>query len=295
MATNTPNFDLKLVEGTDIVNPLIYDNPNYTKIDSQMFDNQNNGIPKANYAKSETTHKITRSIITANVFWFIASANFSAGDTFTVDGGVVTATLPDGSGLENGCFKINSNVICVLNGSILTVYADKQLAETAKKLATPVNIGSASFDGSKSITLAQMGAMSNSGAKFVNEEVNTGKLWEDESGNLYPIYRRKYNNISVPDIAGFKNTPLTGLTTEYVREMLGVVEPSYMVRVNGAHSSINMYNATNPQWAGNNSVHIVTIDSNQYEAQVIVGGEETGRRMVINVEYTKLSDRPVTT
>ena len=31
--TTTTYYDLNIVEGTDIVNPLIVDNPNYEKID----------------------------------------------------------------------------------------------------------------------------------------------------------------------------------------------------------------------------------------------------------------------
>ena len=163
MATTTSNFGLNIVEGSDIVNPLIYDNPNYNKIDEQMFKNQNSALQKANYSKAGTVHQIVRIVPTANAFYFIASSNFNVGDTFTVDGGAVTATLPNGEGLQNNAFVINANVICVLNGSTLTVFASQRspdsvkFAETAGKLKTPVNIGDASFDGSTSITLDKMG------------------------------------------------------------------------------------------------------------------------------------------
>ena len=163
MATTTTNFGLNIVEGTDIVNPLIYDNPNYNKIDEQMFKNQNSALQKANYSKSGTVHQIVRVVPTANAFYFVASSNFNVGDTFTIDGGAVTATLPNGEGLQNNAFVINATVICVLNGSALTVFAGQnspesvEFAETAGKLETPVNIGNASFDGSASITLNDMG------------------------------------------------------------------------------------------------------------------------------------------
>lgn len=163
MATTTSNFGLNIVEGDDIVNPLIYDNPNYNTIDAQMFKNQNSALQKANYSKAGTVHQIVRIVPTANAFYFIASSNFKVGDTFTVDGGAVTATLPNGEGLQNNAFVINANVICVLNGAALTVFAGQNLpdsvnfAETAGKLKTPVNIGNASFDGSTGITLNEMG------------------------------------------------------------------------------------------------------------------------------------------
>ena len=159
MATTTENYNLNIVEGTDIVNPLIYDNPNYQKIDEQMFINQNNGIPKASYNKSGTVHQITRSLTKAPVFWFTASNNYKSGDTFKVNGSSVNAVLPDGSTLPNNAFTTNSNVICLLVGSVLTIFSVKENVKTAEKLANAVNIGSASFDGSQSITLEQMGAL----------------------------------------------------------------------------------------------------------------------------------------
>lgn len=159
MATTTENYGLNIVEGTDIVNPLIYDNPNYQKIDEQMFINQNNGVPKASYNKSGTVHQITRSLTQAPVFWFTASSNYNSGDTFSVNGSSVSAVLPDGSTLPNNAFTINSNVICLLVGKVLTIFSVKENVESAKKLANAVNIGSAPFDGSQSITLAQMGAV----------------------------------------------------------------------------------------------------------------------------------------
>lgn len=174
MATTTTNFGLNIVEGNDIVNPLIYDNPNYNKIDEQMFKNQNSALQKANYSKAGTVHQIVRIVPTANTFYFVASSNFNVGDTFTVDGGAVTATLPNGEGLQNNAFVINANVICILNGSALTVFAGQnspdsvEFAETAGKLKTPVNIGNARFDGSASITLNEMGV------KFVNAVITPG-------------------------------------------------------------------------------------------------------------------------
>ena len=184
-----------------------------------------------------------------------------------------------------------SAVAVQLTAADVGALGNSETAAAASKLASARKIGSASFDGTQDISLAQIGAMPK--GVYSTDEVATGQLWEDASGNFYPIYRKKFFGISVPDTAGFVNTPLQGLTTEYVREMLGVVLPSYMIRKNGAHSSVNMYNSTSASWAGNNAVHILTIETNQYQAQVIVGGAETGRSMVLCVEYTKLSDQPV--
>lgn len=60
------------------------------------------------------------------------------------------------------------------------------VANNAAKIQTPVNIGDASFDGSASITLAQIGALPASGGVYSTSPVNTGKTWIDGS----PIYRK---------------------------------------------------------------------------------------------------------
>lgn len=59
-------------------------------------------------------------------------------------------------------------------------------AATATKLAASVDIGNAPFDGSASITLAQIGALPASGGVYSTSPVNTGKTWIDGS----PIYRK---------------------------------------------------------------------------------------------------------
>ena len=239
MSATTENFGLFIVDGNDIVDPLTYDNPNYVKIDSQMYDNQNNGVPLAIYEKNATNHAITRTVKTANLFWFTASAEFNTGDSFSVDKQSVTAVYPDGTDLESGCFNAGSNIVCVLNKNILTLLLPKisgsveyaatagklkapvsigsasfdgsqsitlaqmgalsttGAAASAKKLTAPVNIGSASFDGSKSITLAQMGALSENAGIYSTTEINTGKLWQSTDGNFYPIYRKVFKGINV--------------------------------------------------------------------------------------------------
>lgn len=335
MASTTQNFGLYIVEGNDIVDPLSYDNPNYQKIDEQMFVNQNNGIPAAEYKKDSTEHIITRSIKTANLFWFTASAEFNSGDSFSVDGQSVTAVYPDGTDLEGGSFNAGSNVVCVLNDNFLTLLLPKisgsveyaatagklnntvnigsasfdgsqsitlaqmgalsatGAAASAKKLTTPVNIGSASFDGSKPITLAQIGALSKNAGIYSTTEINTGKLWQSTDGNFYFVYRKVFNGISVLDTSGITTTNLTGLTSTVVRDMLGTVLPSYMVRANGNHTPINVYNPVISKWPGNNAVNII-LNGSQYQAEVVTGGSESGRNIVVTIEYTKLSDSPVT-
>lgn len=120
---HSTHYNLNLAEGTDLVNPLTVDVPNYQAIDNAMFANEQAGVGTATELKSGTIHAITRTNTNRNVFRFKSTSVFLVGDTFTVDGGAVTALYSDGSTLKDRCFIIGSEVLCMLDGSQLTVLA----------------------------------------------------------------------------------------------------------------------------------------------------------------------------
>lgn len=126
------NFNLNLVEGNDLVNPLVQDVPNYEAIDEQMYKNECNSIGNATELKSGTVHALTRRIPNASMFRFQATSNFTAGDTFTVDGIQVSALTPNGETLASGCYIIGSEVLCVLRETLLTVYVSGGTVTTAQ-------------------------------------------------------------------------------------------------------------------------------------------------------------------
>lgn len=116
----TPNYNLNLPEGTDIVNPLVQDNPNWTAIDNAMYANKLRVIGTAAEVTSGTVHAITRVDTDIPVFRFVATSDYNVGDTFTVDGVSVTALLPDGTTPKNKAYVINATVVAVLDGTKLT-------------------------------------------------------------------------------------------------------------------------------------------------------------------------------
>lgn len=140
--TTTTYYNLNIVEGTDIVNPLTVDNPNYEKIDEAMHDNAVAGVTLASEIANGTVHAITRENSECAVIRFIATSVWKAGDTATVDGVPVTALLPSGETLPNGAYVINANVLCILTGTNLTVYAERKKAENANEIAyNGTNVG----------------------------------------------------------------------------------------------------------------------------------------------------------
>ena len=132
--TNTTYYHLNIVEGTDIVNPLTVDNPNYEKIDETMHNNAVSGVTLATEIANATVHAITRENSECAVIRFIATSEWRAGDTVTVDGVPVTALLPSGEVLPDGAYVINSNVLCILTGTNMTVFAERKKTDTAKDI-----------------------------------------------------------------------------------------------------------------------------------------------------------------
>lgn len=132
--TNTTYYNLNIVEGTDIVNPLIVDNTNYEKIDETMHNNAIAGVTLATEIANATVHAITRENSDCAVIRFIATSRWKAGDTATVDGVPVTALLPSGETLPDGAYVINANVLCILTGTNLTFYVGGKNVENASEI-----------------------------------------------------------------------------------------------------------------------------------------------------------------
>ena len=137
----TTNYELNIVEGSDTVNPLTVDNPNYRKIDETMYANQIATTPRATEIKSGNIHAITCLVEGVTFFHFTAVSDYKEGDTFSFNSTPVVAVLPDGSGLPENCFRINSEVLASVVGTRMTIYsfaAGSTTASDAEKLGGKV-------------------------------------------------------------------------------------------------------------------------------------------------------------
>lgn len=137
----TTNYELNIVDGSDIVNPLTVDNPNYRKIDETMYANQIATTPRATEIKSGNIHAITCLVEGVTFFHFTAVSDYKEGDTFSFNSTPVVAVLPDGSGLPENCFRINSEVLASVVGTRMTIYsfaAGSTTASDAEKLGGKV-------------------------------------------------------------------------------------------------------------------------------------------------------------
>lgn len=121
----TSNYNLNLPEGTDVVNPLVDYNPNFSTIDSAMKANADRTVGRATCIKSGTTHVITRSNTGSNIINFTATGDWNEGDTMTIDSVIVSVFLPDGNAALDGAYLINTEVFGILNGTRFTLYSNK--------------------------------------------------------------------------------------------------------------------------------------------------------------------------
>ena len=120
----TTNYNFNLPEGTDIVNPLVDYNPNFSSIDGILKANADRTVGRATCIKSGTTHVVTRANTGSNIINFTATGDWNAGDTMTIDSVVVSVFLPDGSAALDGAYLINSEVFGILNGTRFTLYSN---------------------------------------------------------------------------------------------------------------------------------------------------------------------------
>ena len=130
----TPNYNFNVPVGSDIVNLLTQNNPNWEALDTILKTISNTGVGTATELKTGTVHSLTRSDTDKKVFTFDATTNFVAGETFLLDGEQVTALTASGEQLSTGCYVIGSNVLVSVHDTLLTFYVPESTAKDAQRL-----------------------------------------------------------------------------------------------------------------------------------------------------------------
>lgn len=132
----TDNLGLKLYEGTDLFNPLVVENPNCETLDEAIKAISDQAVGSATELVTGTVHALTRGLDDADrdVFIFTATSNFTAGDTFTLDGQQVSALTVAGTQLSSNCYIIGSSVLVHKRDTLLTFYVSETTAKDSEKL-----------------------------------------------------------------------------------------------------------------------------------------------------------------
>lgn len=182
--TYTTNYNLNIVEGTDIVNPLTQLNPNFTSLDSIVKGVSDASVDHATCIKTGTVHAVTRTNTDANVFRFTATGNWNTGDTMTVDGTLVSVFVADGTAPAQGCFVINTEVLAAIQGTRVTLYVtsadaanvafdDSNVLFTANNVQTAIE-EAATADGTEYSAGVSVKTKIDSLIQTVTEQITTG-------------------------------------------------------------------------------------------------------------------------
>lgn len=118
------NYNFNLPEGTDLVNLLTQLIPNWSNLDTILKGVEDATFQNATETVALGVHAITRLNSDSKLLKWIATANFEAGDTFTIDGISTPAALPSGESLGDDAYIAGAVVIAALNAdeSALTVF-----------------------------------------------------------------------------------------------------------------------------------------------------------------------------
>ena len=172
----TTNYNLNLPEGTDVVNPLVDYNPNFSAIDGIMKANSDRTVGRATCIKTGTTHVVTRSNTGSNIINFTATGDWNEGDTMTIDSTIVSVFLPDGSAALDGAYLINTEVFGILNGTRFTLFSnitDLSAYATKTELETVRNIANSKIDAGTDVSEISLPYIQNIGRRLV---VDTGNV-----------------------------------------------------------------------------------------------------------------------
>ena len=124
MATQTTYLELNKPQGTDLVNPLVDTNPNWDIIDASFHEMDERSFANCTEVVTLGVHAISRLNTYTKFLKWIATANYTAGETFTVDGNLIAATTPAGAALATNAYVTGSVVIACLNAddSAMTIF-----------------------------------------------------------------------------------------------------------------------------------------------------------------------------
>lgn len=187
MATQTTYYNFNKPAGADLVNPLTDTIPNWDLADAALHGLSVASIGTATEVVALGVHALTRvDNPDSKFFQFVATGDYDAEETFTVDGVAITAAAPDGSALATDCYVTGSVVLCSLNAddTLLTLYvpvsASGGTAADSERLGgeLPAYYASKSYaDDIKTTSDAAASAIAKKALVNVYYDSNTGKFY----------------------------------------------------------------------------------------------------------------------
>ena len=117
-----------------VVNPLVQTFPNWSDLDTLLRSVEDKTITTATELKTGSVHALNRADTDADCFRFVATSNFTAGETFLLDGEQVTALTVSGEQLSTGAYVIGSNVLVMVHDTLLSFIVPEATSKDSEKL-----------------------------------------------------------------------------------------------------------------------------------------------------------------
>ena len=124
MATQTTYYEFNKPSGTDLVNPLVDTNPNWDIADAALHELNERSVANCTEVVSLGVHALSTLNTDTKFLKWIATANFTAGETFTLNGIAVAAATPSGAPLATNAYVSGAVVMACLNSdnTAMTVF-----------------------------------------------------------------------------------------------------------------------------------------------------------------------------
>lgn len=124
MATQTTYYEFNKPSGTDLVNPLVDTNPNWDIADAALHELNERSVANCTEVVSLGVHALSTLNTDTKFLKWIATANYTAGETFTLNGVAVAAATPSGASLATNAYVTGAVVMACLNAdnSAMTVF-----------------------------------------------------------------------------------------------------------------------------------------------------------------------------
>ena len=280
---NTSNYNLNIVEGTDIVNIPVQLNPNFQTIDSEMFKNKQGSTGTATEVVTGTVHAIVRANTDADVFRFTATGNWTSGDTMTVDGGAVTVHLTDGTAPGSGAYVIGAEVVAVINGTLVTLISSSAVVDPG---VTSFNSRTGAVTPAASDYDASMIDYDNTSSTLISTDVQSA-IDELDGRNDYStsehiigewidgsiLYEKTINCGTLPT-ASVSNTPLNISNLNKIVDISGIaIGASDSLPIPFCHTADVIYN--------------ISVLTNATHVTITTGYDRSAYTGYVTVRYTK--------
>lgn len=222
--STTQYLNLNKPTGGDLVNPLTDTFPNWDIVDNAYHGLDLRTLGRATELVSQGVHAITIVDTDCKTIKWTATANFNAGDTFTVNGIQCNAYLPSGEALGTNAYISGAQVIASLNddNSAMTVYVPQgtvAIASDSERLGgeLPSYYATKAYaDGIKSTA--------DSASQLIQRKALVNTYYDSSSKKLYQVNSNgtQGGEISIMPTLDFSNATLLS-TTQLTTSKAGAV------------------------------------------------------------------------